>query len=258
MSPKLLSASSSRRRALGHHGAELAGRGEERGGLRVDHLEIGVLAGLGIVGGGELHHLALGERGGGVRQDAEDAERAVGDRDLERPAEQEVADQHARLVAPHRVRRRRAAAERAVVDHVVVQQRRGMDELDAGREVDVALARVAAEPGGAESEHRPQPLAAGGDDVRRKLGNEHHRALHVVENDAVHGAQVIRDQPVKLVERGAGPRLAPRGGPPFERHNRVCHRPSRLTARPRKGIHALIRHRYTSICHSARHGWMEL
>ena len=121
-----------------------------------------------------------------------------------------------------------------------------MDELDAGGKVDVPLAGIAAEPGGAESQHRPEALAAGRDNVCGKLGNEHHRALHVVENDAVDGAQILRDQTVKPIQRGAARRLAPCGGPPFERNDRFCHRPSRLTARARKGIHAQRRRLYTS------------
>src|SRR3546814_17616107 len=61
-----------------------------------------------------------------------DLQRAVGDHELKGPAEQEVADQHARLVAPHGIGRREAAAQVAGVDHVVVQQRGGVDALYAG------------------------------------------------------------------------------------------------------------------------------
>jgi len=88
-----------------------------------------------------------------------------------------------------------------------VKRRCGVNELHAGGEVDVALAGVAAEPGGAEGHHRPETLSARCDDVRGELRNEHHRAFHVVKDDAVDGAQIVRDQSVKRLQRGPGGRL---------------------------------------------------
>ena len=68
------------------------------------------------------------------------------DHHLERLAEQEIADQHACLVAPQHARGEPAAPHLAFVDHVVVQQRRRVHELDRGRELDVAVAAIAGEP----------------------------------------------------------------------------------------------------------------
>jgi hypothetical protein len=121
--------------------------------------------------------------------------------ELKRPAEQKVADQHARLVAPHRVGGGVAAAELAVVDHVVMQQRRGVDEFDAGGEVDMAPPGIAAELGGGQRQHRAQPLAARGDDMAGELGDQHHRALHPLEDDGVDVAQVLADQGMQGIER---------------------------------------------------------
>ena len=81
--------------------------------------------------------------GGGGRQDVERAHRADLDHHLERLAEQEVADQHARLVAPEHAGGGPAAPHVALVHHVVVQQRRGVHELDRGGELDVAVAGIA-------------------------------------------------------------------------------------------------------------------
>ena len=50
-------------RPVRHHGADAAGGGEQRRGLAADDLEIGLLAGLGVVAGDELEHLALGDDG---------------------------------------------------------------------------------------------------------------------------------------------------------------------------------------------------
>ena len=90
---------------VGDDRADAAGGGEERGRLGRDDLEIGVLGGLGIVRGLELHDLALGDHRGRVGEDAQDVEAAVLDHELERAAEQEIADQHAR-------RHRRATGSR--------------------------------------------------------------------------------------------------------------------------------------------------
>ena len=55
-----------------------------------------------------------------------------------------LADQHARLVAPHAPGRRLPAPIVALVDHVVVQEGGGVHELHGRREADVALAAVPA------------------------------------------------------------------------------------------------------------------
>jgi hypothetical protein len=56
------------------------------------------------------------------------------DHHLEGARVQEVADQHAGGVAEHGVGRLAAAAQVGLVDHVVVQQRRGVDELHHRRQ----------------------------------------------------------------------------------------------------------------------------
>jgi hypothetical protein len=63
-----------------------------------------------------------------------------------------------------------AAAGLRAVDHVVVQQRRGVDELDRGGELVVARALVADQLGPGEREHRPHALAAAGDQVPGERG----------------------------------------------------------------------------------------
>ena len=71
----------------------------------------------------------------------EDLEAAVLDHQLERAAEQEVADEHARGIAPDEVGGALAAAHARSVDDIVVKQGRGVDELDRGSELVVARAR---------------------------------------------------------------------------------------------------------------------
>ena len=139
-------------------------------------------------------HLALGDRCRRARQDVQHGERSVGHHQLEGAREQEVAHQDGSLVAEHGVGAGEAPAKQAFVDHVVVQQRRRVDELDAGGQVDVAVALVAAHAGRRQRQQRPQPLAAGGDDVRRELRDQGDRAVHPRDDGAVAGLQVRPDQ----------------------------------------------------------------
>ena len=145
--------------------ADFARGGEQFRGLGADHRHVFVLVGGGVLGGAELHDLAFGDHRGGRRQDIERVQIADLDHHLEGLAEQEIADQHARLVAPQHAGGELAAAHVAFVDHVVVQQRRSVHELDRGGELDVAVAGVAGELGHGQRQHRPQPLAARGDQV---------------------------------------------------------------------------------------------
>ena len=93
--------------------------------------------------GGELLDLALGDHRGGVAEDSQHLEAAVLDHQLERAAEEEIADQHARRIAPDEVRGALAAAHARAVDDIVVEQGRGVDELDGGGELVVARAGIA-------------------------------------------------------------------------------------------------------------------
>ena len=108
------------------------------------------------------------------RKDFERFEAADLDHHLERLAEQKIADQHARLVAPQHAGGELSAPQLALVDDVVVQQRRGVHEFDRGGELDVAVAAVAGEPRQRQRQYRPQPLAAGTDEVIGDLGNHRH------------------------------------------------------------------------------------
>ena len=75
-----------------------------------------------------------------------------------------------------------------------MQQGGGVDELDAGGEVDMALALIAAQTGCAQRQHRPQPLVA------RQLRDQQHLALHLVEDDAVDAFHVSGAQTAQPVQ----------------------------------------------------------
>ena len=187
--PYSASAAASLSGRLGDRGTDLAGRGEQCCRLGLDHLQIARLGGGEVVLRDQLHHLAFGDRRRGAREDGKHDQRAVLHHDLEGAGEQEVADQHRRLVAEDRIRRGQSPPEQARVHHIVVQQRGGVDELDAGGEHHMpssdALPGIAAQPRRGEREQRTQPLAAGGDDVRGQLRDQRHRAVHACHYGAV-------------------------------------------------------------------------
>jgi hypothetical protein len=188
-------------RPVGEHRAETAGRGEKLRRLRGDHRKIGVLGGLEVVGGHELQHLAFGDDGRGLGQDGEHLERAVFDHELEGAAEQEVADQHRGFVAPDGIGRGQAAAEIAGVDDIVMQQRRGVDEFDRRRQRHVAIAAIAAQPRRGQRQHRPEPLAAGRDDMTGELRDQRHRAVHALQDEGVHPVEIGFQEGGQAIER---------------------------------------------------------
>ncbi len=127
------------------------------------------------------------------REDLQHAHRAHADHQLERARVQEVADQHRRGVAERRVGRRVAAAQLRLVDDVVVQQRRRVDHLDDGRERVVVPPLVAAGARRQQDQRRTQPLAAAADDVLGDLADQRRRRNR--------GSRAARDRPRPCRER---------------------------------------------------------
>src|SRR3546814_13422613 len=72
----------------------------------------------------------------------EHPQRPILDHHLERAAEQEVADEHRGAVAPDHVRGLAPAAQVRLIDHVVVEQSRGVDEFDGRRQFAMEIGRA--------------------------------------------------------------------------------------------------------------------
>ncbi len=125
----------------------------------------------------------------------------------------EVADQHARLVAEDVVGGGAAAALLRAVDHVVVQQRRGVHELDEHRRFDMFVVADAAGAPGEHAEQGAQALAAAADDVLGHLVDQRHGALEARADHGVDGHQVGRHGRANLLERHQG-RFASAGAGP--------------------------------------------
>ncbi len=84
------------------------------------------------------------------------------------------------MIAPLRIGRRTAAADLGGVDHIVVHQRGGVDELHSRPEMDGAGVfdidpAIANQLGGEQQERGPQPLAAARVQVAADGGDGIHR-----------------------------------------------------------------------------------
>ena len=198
---------------VGEHAPEPAGRRDERRGLAVDGLHVRVL-GLKIQAPGhaDLPDLAVAHRGDGSGQELRDLGAEVG-RDLRGPGEQVVAGEDGDRVVPPGVRAGPASPEVGLVDDVVVIQRGEVGELDGhGSGHEPGVGRVAEVPG-QEHEHGAEPLAAGLDEVRRRLGQE----VEVGPDGLLQGLLDPVEAGAQLgLERGVG-RLQPRDPRPRHR-----------------------------------------
>ncbi len=159
-------------RAPGEHPG-VAGAGvDQRRRLLVQHAQVmgdRVLAGRRPDGFPGLPGHQLGERLGDDphRVRAEPGDQPGGVR------EQEIAGQDRDGVVPPGVRRLGPAAHVRLVHHVVVVQRRKMDQLDDGGGDDHLFGLgMRTDTGRHQGEQRPEPLAAGVHQMRRGLGHE--------------------------------------------------------------------------------------
>ena len=127
---------------------------------------------------------------------------AVLDHQLESAREQEVADQYAGRIAPDDVRSALAPAQAGTVDHIVVEQCGGVNELDRGGELVMPRPGVVEQRSAREGQHRPHPLAAPGDQVAGELGDQRDLRLHPLEDHRIDRVHVGRSQRDHRIERG--------------------------------------------------------
>jgi hypothetical protein len=188
---------------IGDDAAHLGRGGKQRRRLAADHPRIDAFIGCQVMRRGQLQHLALGDGGGGVRQDAQHPQAAGFHHQLERPGKQIVPDQDRTRVVPQKIRRRPAAPGIAVVDHIVMQQRGGVDELHRRGQMDVTGPVIAAQPRRGEGQQRAQPLAARPDQMRGDLGDAR-RVLgrHALADQRVDRRHVVRQAGGQRVMRG--------------------------------------------------------
>ena len=212
---------------LRDHRRDPAGGGKQGRGLRLNDLQIVLLARLDPALGGELVDLTLGNDGRGAAQNLEHLEAAILDHQFEAAREEEIADQHARRIAPDDVGGALAPAEARAVDHVIVEQSGGVDELHGGGELVMASAAVIEQSRARQSQHRPHALAAACDQMAGQLGDQGDLALHPLEDHRIHMIQVRRDELHHRLERWRAVR--------HQRNDVGGHLGGDVRRRPRKG-----------------------
>ena len=162
------------------------------GRLAVDDLEVlldrQVRRAQALVG----EELPLGHLERRVAEALDDLDLAVREGHLHRLGVDPVAQQHRQVVPPEVVERGLAAAQRGVVDDVVVDQRRRVDELDHRGVGDLLLALVPQEARGEQQQGRPHPLAAALGDVVARLVDERHVRVEVMAEDGLGGHELGR------------------------------------------------------------------
>ena len=138
----------------------------------------------------QLQHFAFGNRVGGVGQELHHLRPSEFDHQLEAARIQEVPDQHRRGITPHRIGGAAPAPQVGFIDHVVMEQGGGVDELDHRRKLVRIPPAMSERPCGQQQQHRAQALAAGTDDVFGDLVDQHHVRGQPPADQSVHRRHV--------------------------------------------------------------------
>ncbi|MNN27618.1 hypothetical protein D3C81_1411590 [compost metagenome] len=174
------------------------GRGfEEHRGLAADDFHVGFFGGAGVADLGQLQHFAFGDHPGGLGNDAHHRHGAEFHHHFEGARIEEVADQHARRVAPLGIGGGAAAAQAGGVDHVVVQQGGGMQELDDRGQQAQVIVGMAQGLAGEQHQQGAQPLAAGGDDVISDLFHQGDAGRELATDDPIDGGEIVRHHAIE-------------------------------------------------------------
>ena len=207
------------------HRAAVAARLHQRRGLARD-LAVVLLEGLVVVAvAGELEQLAQADGHHRVADGEVDARLADRGEQVGALGEVVVADDDRGVDADRLVDGGDAAPRARVVDEVVVHQGGGVDELDAHRQVEGVVAVGRAQRGAEQHQRRPQPLAAGADDVLHGVGHRTEVRPDGVLEAALELDEVGSDRGEQLVDDDAH-RAAPSTSAPAHRSTTVgCGQP---------------------------------
>ena len=113
------------------HAADARAPGEQIRRLAADDVEVLFLGQIDVAVLGQLVDLAFDDAQRHVAEQPDDLEVVLRQRQRHRLQIQEVAEEHRDVIAPPRVHGLAAAAQLRLVDDVVVDERRGVNELDA-------------------------------------------------------------------------------------------------------------------------------
>ena len=190
--------------AISQHSTELRRGAEQPGCLGLNDLYIALLADIRFVDVEQLHDLAFGNAIGGGGEDVHDVQTTDLHHHLERPRIEKIPNQHGCLVTPDRIGRAASAAQLGRIDHVVVQQRGGVNELDDGRCNQMRAPLVAAGACCEQDQLWPHALASRTNDVPAEPVNQGHLGAQPRPNQPVHTRHVISHKCLTLIERHCG------------------------------------------------------
>lgn len=188
------------RLGMADDGTELSRSLEQLGGLVVDDLHVTDFVDIRIVTVHQLQYLAFRDDIGGIGQHLHDAHVVDCHHHLEGPRIEEIADQHAGGVAKGGIGGIAPAPQRRFVDHIVVQQRGGMNELDDGSQFVMMTAPVIQRTGSEQDQGRSHAFAAAVDDVFGNLPDKNHIGVQTVADHRIHRLHVGPDQGIKLFQ----------------------------------------------------------
>ena len=177
-----------------------AGRRQQHGALALDHREVVRLGHGRVEAVLELQQLALRHRADRVREDPEDVQVAVLDDHRRSAGVEEISAENRPPVAPDRVGRGTPAPQLRQIHHVVMQQRRRVEQLDRRRHLHAARAAVATELGAEQHQHRADALAARAHHVVAELAHQVARRAELLAHGALHQIEARRDALDHLVE----------------------------------------------------------
>ncbi|MNJ52294.1 hypothetical protein D3C77_476230 [compost metagenome] len=171
---------------------------EEHRRLAANHFHVDGFGGAGVANFRQLQHFAFGDHAGRLGNDAHHRHRAEFDHHFERAGIEEVAHQYARRIAPESIGRRAAATHAGHVDHVVVQQRGGVQEFDDRRKQTQLIALMPQRAAAEQHEQGAQTLAARRGDIVPDLFHQRNARGQLLANDAVDSGKIVGHY---LVER---------------------------------------------------------
>ena len=140
----------------------------------------------------DLEHLTLAHLCRHLAHQAQHLRRHGVHGELERVRIQVIGDEDRHIVAPLRVDGGHSAAQRRLVDHIVVQQRGGVNQLERRRHPGVVLPRVPEGAAGKDREHRAQALALRRADILPHLDHQRGVAVQDRRNVRVNPLQILR------------------------------------------------------------------
>jgi hypothetical protein len=152
----------------GEDGAHLGGAGEEGGRLAEDAALVLVATLVEVVGVEHLAQLAVADLAESGGEDRDDAGVLGGGGEHRRAGEEEVAEEDDGARAEDGVEGWFATAEGGAVDRVVVHERGGVEQFDAGGGGDQRFEVIGVGAARQEEEERAQPLAAGANEIKHQ------------------------------------------------------------------------------------------